>query len=219
MGKKKNARAKARRLKIAENTSISYVAENVDLDCVANENEMYVLPDDATEEESRLFQEQMRNRAESNGASQVFFRGKVLQPFFSASIMGGFVQRAEWDGTKTHDFHAWCVDKDGNIYDYPEEQLREGIYQSGEMVRSEWSSELVNKALPDIQKRAASMYCATKTHDELMRMIDNHSFPRNECFARASTIFNSNPDKYRYRIIISSLGFVTPYGKVFWEYG
>ena len=48
---------------------------------------------------------------------------------------GGWVPRHIFDPKMVMDFHAWCVDENGLIHDYPDHQLIEGQYSTRDVVR------------------------------------------------------------------------------------
>jgi hypothetical protein len=55
------------------------------------------------------------------------------------------------------------------------------------------------------------------SHEERLAMIENDTFPENQCLSRATTLRQVNPTKYV--VVIGSLGFVQEDGTIFWEFG
>ncbi len=64
---------------------------------------------------------------------------------------GGWVPRHTLDPKMVMDFHAWCVDENGLIHDYPAHQLIQGKYGTHDLVRRPWDVNAVIAAIPHIE--------------------------------------------------------------------
>jgi|NorSeaMetagenome_1021524.scaffolds.fasta_scaffold29062_1 hypothetical protein len=119
----------------------------------------------------------------------------------------------------TYDWHVWLEDKDGNIIDYPDNELCVGCpYKTEQVVRQEWRKDLVKKIQPRIEESAS------KVISDLERVgryafteIARGTFPLDRAHVRAKALYDQDPTKYKF--VIGSLGFVQSDGRVFWELG
>lgn len=121
------------------------------------------------------------------------------------------------------DYHAWCVDENNEIHDYPVHQIaRDSPKWTDKVVRRPWDICHAFRAFPSLimmQERSANYLRLVEplSHEERLAMIKNNTFPENFCLARATTLRQVNPTKYV--VVIGSLGFVQEDGSIFWEYG
>lgn len=133
---------------------------------------------------------------------------------------GGWSPRHEFDPGMVTDFHAWCVDEKGIVHDYPDDQLEKGTYCTPLLVRRPWDVTMIVKALPHIEKLTQEIFFDKNAHlsnAELLIMIENNTFPEGHAYARAKVLRDSRPD--RYALVLGSLGYIQPDGRVFWECG
>ena len=118
------------------------------------------------------------------------------------------------------DCHAWAEDDAGNIYDYPEDNLRResrNLLKSmpkgkgRPCVRQPYTGELEKK----VKAFIADWW--TDGERELVDTLDPDSpdFPPLKCYIRAYILAN----KKGYKLKIGSLGWRQKDGKVFWDYG
>jgi len=140
--------------------------------------------------------------------------------------------RSSFDKNKPDDYHAWCVDDMGNVCDYPDDQNQHGYYASMMIVRRPWDAHAISEARFHIDKSYKSFsigvrnisqsnsYATTDhklSNEELFKLIELDEFPTKYCYARAMTLHNSNPKKYK--LVIGSLGYIQSDGSIFWEFG
>lgn len=121
------------------------------------------------------------------------------------------------------DYHAWCVDENNEVYDYPVEQIAgDSLYWTPNVIRRPFDAELVcalYESVVNIRAYTENHILEIEhlTQEQKMDMISNDAFPKNCCIDRALTIRDSDPD--RFSMVIGSLGFVQPDGSIFWAYG
>lgn len=116
------------------------------------------------------------------------------------------------------DYHAWCVDENNNVCDYPDDQLEQGTYYTENIVRRPWDAHLVAQFLPHLEelfKEFRKIY--PKRIDHHLNDIQNNTFPQGNCYARAKILRDS--DKQKYALVVGSLGYVQSDGRIFWECG
>ena len=133
---------------------------------------------------------------------------------------GGWVPRQTFNPTMSTDFHAWCVDKRGVVHDYPADQLIKGKHWTGDVVRRPWDVNVVVEVLPYIEKLTQENFFDKNKHVssvQLLQMIENNTFPENQCYARAKLLCDSDPS--RFALVLGSLGYRQLDGHVFWECG
>ena len=118
------------------------------------------------------------------------------------------------------DLHAWCVDEEGNVCDYPDAQNQHGDHATSNIVRRPWDAHMVAEALPHIdklyQEKFLRLYPDTSS-EKWIRMIHFNTFPKHNCTARAKILRDSQPEKYA--LVIGSLGYKQHDGTIFWEFG
>ena len=138
--------------------------------------------------------------------------------------------RSTWSEVKkdTYDYHAWCVDQEGNLLDYPTNQLQTGFHQTEHIVRQSWDASIVAKIKPILDQRHKEwldMHFVINKEtmreqeiiENLMKSIALNTFPEGNCYHRSRLICDSNPDKYT--LIIGSLGYKQADGRIYWEFG
>lgn len=57
-----------------------------------------------------------------------------------------------FDPNEIREHHAWCLEKMGKVYDYPDKQLIRGKYSTCDIVRHPKDAYLVVKALLHIEE-------------------------------------------------------------------
>ena len=128
--------------------------------------------------------------------------------------------RSSFDKNMVMDLHAWCVDEEGNVCDYPDDQNQHGDHATGNIVRRPWDAYMVAEALPHIdklcQEKFFGLYPDTSS-EQWIQMIHSNTFPKHNCTARAKILRDSQPEKYA--LVIGSLGYKQPNGTIFWEFG
>lgn len=125
------------------------------------------------------------------------------------------------------DYHAWAVDRNNVVYDYPIEQLQFGAYATSDIVRRPWDASLTTVALPYVVIRSRcdvgmnrSKVCEkynTTDSEDLLKEIHGGEFPHWMCYQRAQLIRDSDPDEYA--IVLGSLGYRQPDGSIVWLCG
>ena len=128
--------------------------------------------------------------------------------------------RCSFDKNMVSDRHAWCVDEEGNVCDYPDEQNKHGAHSTANIVRRPWDARMVAEALPHFDKHCQEEFLDRHPHtsrEEWIQMIHSNTFPPGNCFGRAKILRDSNPEKYA--LVIGSLGYKQSDGTIFWEFG
>ena len=133
---------------------------------------------------------------------------------------GGWVPRHTFDPKMVMDFHAWCVDENGLIHDYPDHQLIQGQYGTRDVVRRPWDVNIVIAAMPHIEHMTKVEFFDKNKHvstEQFLFMIKNNTFPKDNCYPRAKLLRDSDPS--RFALVLGSLGYRQTDGRVFWECG
>ncbi len=133
---------------------------------------------------------------------------------------GGWVPRHIFDPKMVMDFHAWCVDENGLIHDYPDHQLIQGKYGTHDVVRRPWDMRVVIAAMPHIEQMTKVEFFDKNKHvstDQLLFMIKNNTFPKDNCYPCAKLLRDSDPS--RFALVLGSLGYRQADGRVFWKCG
>ena len=133
---------------------------------------------------------------------------------------GGWVPRHTFDPMMVMDFHAWCVDENGLIHDYPDHQLIQGQYGTRDVVRRPWDVNIVIAAMPHIEHMTKVEFFDKNKHvstEQFLFMIKNNTFPKDNCYPRAKLLRDSDPS--RFALVLGSLGYRQTDGRVFWECG
>ena len=125
------------------------------------------------------------------------------------------------------DYHAWVVDRNNVVHDYPTDQLQIGSFATPDIVRRPWDVSLVCHALPKVISRVASdpvVYFSGMgkevgkfSSEQLLDLIHAGEFPRWMCYRRAEILRDSDPDEYS--LVIGSLGYRQADGSVVWLCG
>ena len=125
------------------------------------------------------------------------------------------------------DYHAWVVDRNNVVHDYPTDQLQIGSFATPDIVRRPWDVNLVCHALPKVISRVASdplIYLSGMgkgrgkfSPEQLLALIRAGEFPQWMCYRRAEILRDSNPDEYS--LVIGSLGYRQADGSVVWLCG
>ena len=153
--------------------------------------------------------------------------------FLSAAVTNGELLESGWTPrsranngidtlANTTDYHVWCVDKTGRVFDYPDDQVASNCTRkTNTIVRKAWSNELDEGIRPRLEQLAQTniqqLIREKGSKDALMRAIEDNTFPRAHCLARAYLLYESNPSEYK--VVIGSFGFVQSDGKTWWELG
>ena len=133
---------------------------------------------------------------------------------------GGWVPHHSFDPKMVMDFHAWCVDENGLIHDYPDHQLIQGQYGTRDVVRRPWDVKVVIAAMPHIEQMTKAEFFDKNKHvstEQFLFMIKNNTFPKDNCYPRAKLLRDSEPS--RFALVLGSLGYRQTDGRVFWECG
>ena len=128
--------------------------------------------------------------------------------------------RCSFDKNMVMDLHAWCVDEEGNVCDYPDDQNQHGAHSTANIVRRPWDACVVAEALPHIAKHYQEKFVdrfPNTSSEEWIPVIHSNTFPTRNCFARAKILRDSQPEKYA--LVIGSLGYKQCDGTIFWEFG
>ena len=128
--------------------------------------------------------------------------------------------RSSFDKNMVMDHHAWCVDEEGNVCDYPDDQNQHGDHATSNIVRRPWDAYMVAEALPHIDKLCQETFLGLypdTSSEQWIQMIHSNTFPKHNCTARAKILRDSQPEKYA--LVIGSLGYKQPNGTIFWEFG
>ena len=132
----------------------------------------------------------------------------------------------EWNAgnlNKMMDYHAWCVDENNEVHDYPISQLAVGYeFKTDKVVRRPFDVNHVMKSLPEIMQILDCLVPYIEevkplSLDEKIEKIKNNTFPLNQCLPRAMALRDSNPRKFA--VVIGSLGFVQSDGTIAWFHG
>jgi hypothetical protein len=125
------------------------------------------------------------------------------------------------------DYHAWCIDDQGTICDYTDEELMKDVqYGTRDIVRRPFTAHTIAKWLRTCDKTYDAFLqglCAEYGGDvrnakvALLSIINTPLFPRKNCYIRAKVLHESDPNKYS--LVIGSLGFRQANGLIHWEYG
>ena len=108
----------------------------------------------------------------------------------------------------TLNVHAWCVDSDGNVYDYDDDNLRLTCpFHTTRVIRVE-ADEATTTALLPLLRYSFHRWLATsgKTIQRHVSDISSNTFEPRCCWHRAMIMKASNPCFYKVRI--GSYGFV-----------
>ena len=128
--------------------------------------------------------------------------------------------RSSFDKNMVSDLHAWCVDEEGNVCDYPDDQNQHGAHSTANIVRRPWDARMVAEALPHFDKHCQEEFLdrhPDTSTEEWVQMIHSNTFPPRNCFGRAKILRDSQPEKYA--LVIGSLGYRQRDGTIFWEFG
>jgi len=125
------------------------------------------------------------------------------------------------------DHHAWCIDDQGTICDYTDEQLMKDVeFGTRDIVRRPFTAHDIAKWLltcDETYDAFLQRHCAEFGGDVenakaiLLAIINTPLFPRKNCYIRAKLLHESDPKKYS--LVIGSLGFRQADGHIHWEYG
>ena len=125
------------------------------------------------------------------------------------------------------DYHAWCIDDQGTICDYTDEQLMKDVeFGTRDIVRRPFTAHDIAKWLltcDETYDAFLQRHCAEFGGDVenakaiLLAIINTPLFPRKNCYIRAKLLHESDPKKYS--LVIGSLGFRQADGHIHWEYG
>jgi hypothetical protein len=118
------------------------------------------------------------------------------------------------------DFHCWCVDEEGDVNDYSNEDLLSGEFHVGaEIVRRPWDDKMVSEIMPELESHYASFFDNHKdlTREMLLGFIDEDTFPTRYPYVRSRVLQEANPEKYS--LVIGSLGYKQKDGSIWWKYG
>lgn len=133
------------------------------------------------------------------------------------------VEKTERNYNRVTDYHAWCVDENNIVHDYPISQLGvDCVFKTDNVVRRPFDVIHSMKALPEFMEL---LECSEKYNElvkplsqhEKIEQIKNNTFPMKMCLSRAMALRDSDPRKYA--VVIGSLGFVQSDGTIFWEFG
>jgi hypothetical protein len=128
-----------------------------------------------------------------------------------------------------HDYHAWCVDKNGDVCDYSNETLIKSVeHPSLEVIHQPFTAHIIPKWLI-ICKDQYNIYIQNTANANcggvidkmiaqltIILMVNPSHFPDQCCYPRTKLLHNYNPQKYS--LVISSLGFRQADGTIHWEY-
>ena len=120
------------------------------------------------------------------------------------------------------DYHAWCVDENNNVCDYPDEDLITGsqeLCEGAQIVRHPWEDRLVSEIQPQLEAQFTSFFKNNQhlTMTKVFQFIDVNAFPTKYCYVRAKILHDSNPSKYS--IVIGSIGYKKTDGTIWRKYG
>ena len=120
------------------------------------------------------------------------------------------------------DYHAWCVDENNNVCDYPDEDLLTGsreLCEGAQIVRHPWEDSLVAEIQPQLEAQFTNFFENNQhlTATKVFQFIDGNAFPTKYCYVRAKILHDSNPSKYS--IVIGSIGYKKTDGSIWWKYG
>ena len=113
-----------------------------------------------------------------------------------------------FDPKMVMDFHAWCVDENGLIHDYPDHQLIQGKYGTCDLVRRPWDVNVVIMAMPHIEKLTKDEFFDKNKHvstEQFLFTIKNNTFPKDNYYPRAKLLHDSDPT--RFALVLGSLGY------------
>ena len=149
-------------------------------------------------------------------------KGMDFEKVFREHLLpgNGWIPRYKFDPKMVMDLHAWCVDENGVVHDYPDEKLMKGDYATKDIVRRPWDVCVVVQALPHLEKWTKEQFFDKNPHvttEQFLQAIKNNTFPSNNCYPRAKILRDSDPSKYA--LVLGSLGFRQSDGRVYWEYG
>jgi hypothetical protein len=125
------------------------------------------------------------------------------------------------------DYHAWCIDDQGLVCDYMDEQLMDDLeFGTCDIVRRPFTAHAIAKWLLTCDETYNAFLqglCAEFGGDVgnakvvLLSIINTPLFPPKNCYLRAKLLHESDPKKYS--LVIGSLGFRQADGRIHWEYG
>ena len=125
------------------------------------------------------------------------------------------------------DYHAWCIDDQGRVCDYTDEELMKDVeLGTRDIIRRPFTAHDIAKWLITCDKTYDTFLqglCAEyggnvgNAKVALMSIINTPLFPRKNCYIRAKLLHESDPKKYS--LVIGSLGFRQTDGRIHWEYG
>lgn len=125
------------------------------------------------------------------------------------------------------DYHAWVVDRNNVVHDYPTDQLQVGGFATSDIVRRPWDASLVSVALPRVASRSESDPIITRyrmsgdncqfSTEELLKLVTAGRFPPWMCYRRAEILRDSNPNEFA--IVLGSLGYRQNDGSIVWLCG
>ncbi len=129
-----------------------------------------------------------------------------------------------------HDYHAWCVDKNGDVCNYSNETLMKSVeHPSLKVIRWPFTAHIIPKWLI-LCKDQYNIYIQNMANANcggdidvmiaqltIVLMANTSHFPDQCCHPCAKLLHHYNPQKYS--LVIGSLGFRQADGTIHWEYG
>ena len=120
--------------------------------------------------------------------------------------------------TEVLDYHAWCLDENGNICDYDDKLLcSDSKFGSQTIVRKPFLREVQEQVESWCEKNSVPIVIT----GEVMGCdieFEVAKVPLGHCYQRAKLLHLLEPKTYP-TIVFGSLGFVHQDGRTFWEYG
>jgi len=111
------------------------------------------------------------------------------------------------------DFHCWCEDNSGVVYDFTPEEL------SATSTRG--TLTIQRKPFNKMLSEQVAQWCRQRYPRDVLQieagLCKVSDWETGYCYPRSLTLHLSNPTKFK--IVYGSLGFVQSDGRVFWEYG
>jgi hypothetical protein len=121
---------------------------------------------------------------------------------------------ATYSSQNALNIHAWCIDKDENVYDYEDyPHLKElNYFYSQEIVRIPADERTTKMVLPILTNLFNQwLQASPKTLKEHISDVNDGTFQDRHCWQRAMILHASNPREYT--VVIGSFGFRQPDGK------
>ena len=109
--------------------------------------------------------------------------------------------------------HAWCIDKEGNVYDYDDDHLGKDVFFHSDQVVRVQATEGTTTFLMPFLKEAFDQWLAKsgKSVTQHMKKIKRGTFKDRQCWHRAMLLKMSDPTKYT--TVLGSYGFHQPDGR------